>query len=91
MAQGVEKPTIRSRHTSISVRSDAGGDSASGSEAVSSKDPLNSYSFQNFEGVGLVPNGRLIFLTDDEYCVQFYYGNPSVEMVKGVLHLFREK
>ncbi|GAV08742.1 hypothetical protein RvY_18393 [Ramazzottius varieornatus] len=29
-------------------------------------------------------------VSNDEYCVQFYYGNPSVEMVKGVLHLFRE-
>ena len=50
MAQGVEKPTIRSRHTSMSVRSDAGGDSASESGTVASKkvDPLNSYSLRVF-------------------------------------------
>ncbi|OQV17281.1 BRCA1-associated protein [Hypsibius exemplaris] len=33
---------------------------------------------------------RSDFDTNDEYCVQFYYGNPSVEMVKGVLHLYRD-
>ncbi|XP_055327241.1 BRCA1-associated protein-like [Paramacrobiotus metropolitanus] len=27
---------------------------------------------------------------NDEFLVNFYYGNPSVEMVKGILHLYRD-
>ena len=34
---------------------------------------------------------HLFHVPDDDYCVQFYYGNPQVEVAKGILHLYRDK